>query len=186
MCMRWAGAAIQAHNLASPRLYDGARFPGDRRSRPPRDGPTVSTNLSFPAAGWRRPSCNPPKPPAAPVYLRVVELAGFIRRLRASLQCYNRSEDVAALVSALQTLKARRTGLCPIPGLGRRPVFQDLDESRQPGVGLVPVDHAMVDGQRDIGHRPDQDRVLAVRLRAPRRAFPACRRRGSPPGRRGG
>ena len=47
---------------------------------------------------------------------------------------------------------------------GRRPALQHLDEARQPGVGLVAVDDAMVDGQRDIGHRPDEDRVLPIDL----------------------
>ena len=41
------------------------------------------------------------------------------------------------------------------------PGLDDLDEATQPGVGLVAVDDAVVDGQRDIGHRADKDRVLA-------------------------
>src|SRR5436190_14711085 len=42
------------------------------------------------------------------------------------------------------------------------PILEDFDEAREPRVGLVPIDHAMVDGQRDIGHRQDHDRILAV------------------------
>ena len=42
-----------------------------------------------------------------------------------------------------------------------RPSFEHLDETAQPGVGLMPVDDAMVDGQRHIGHRAHEDRVLA-------------------------
>ena len=45
-----------------------------------------------------------------------------------------------------------------------RPIFEDFDEPRQPRVGLVPVDNAVIDGQRYIGHRQDDDRVLAVGL----------------------
>ena len=45
-----------------------------------------------------------------------------------------------------------------------RPILDDLDEARQPRVGLVPVDDAMVDGQRDIGHWAHDDRVLAADL----------------------
>jgi hypothetical protein len=37
----------------------------------------------------------------------------------------------------------------PVSGLGG-PAFKQRDKARQPGGGLVPVDHAMVDGQRDI------------------------------------
>jgi selenocysteine lyase/cysteine desulfurase len=68
----------------------------------PRDGPTTSANLSFSLPqgvdhyAIRRNLLMRHK-----VYLRVVDLAGFLG-LRASLHCYNRSEDVAALIAALK------------------------------------------------------------------------------------
>src|ERR1043166_5733344 len=40
--------------------------------------------------------------------------------------------------------------------------FDDFHESRQPRVGLVTVDHAVVDGEGHIGHRVDQHRVAAI------------------------
>src|SRR6185312_13114055 len=43
-----------------------------------------------------------------------------------------------------------------------RPAFDDLDEAAEPGVGLVAVDDAVVDGQGHISHRQDDDRVVAV------------------------
>ena len=78
-----------------------------RRYRPspsplPRDSPTISANLSFSLPegtdhyAVRRNLLLKHK-----VYLRVVELSGFIG-LRASLHCYNRSEDIEALIAALQ------------------------------------------------------------------------------------
>src|SRR4029079_3886458 len=45
-----------------------------------------------------------------------------------------------------------------------RPGLDQFDEMREPGVGLVTVDHAVVDRQRHIGHRQDHDRVLPVDL----------------------
>jgi uncharacterized membrane protein YccC len=39
------------------------------------------------------------------------------------------------------------------------PAFQRLDEAGEPGVGLVAVEHAVIDGERDISHRPDEERV---------------------------
>src|SRR6185312_9888666 len=43
-----------------------------------------------------------------------------------------------------------------------RPAFDDFDEAAEPGVGLVAVDDAVVDGQGHISHRQDDDRVVAV------------------------
>ena len=95
-------AAIEAHNL---RLRDelfealgelrGVSIPG------PRAGPTVSANLSFTLPqGADHHAVRRNLLLRHKVYLRVVELAGFLG-LRASLHCYNRSDDVAALVDAL-------------------------------------------------------------------------------------
>src|SRR5687767_1812895 len=50
---------------------------------------------------------------------------------------------------------------CGFATLCRRPLFKDFNEPGQPGVGLVAVDDAVVDGQGDIGHRQDDNRVLA-------------------------
>ena len=96
-------AKIEAHNLALRyELYDalvelpGISIPG------PREGPTTSANLSFTLPdsvdhhAIRRNLLLRHK-----VYLRVAELSGFIG-LRASLHCYNRSEDVDALIHALK------------------------------------------------------------------------------------
>lgn len=97
-------AAIEAHNLAlRSELYDllseipGVVIPS------PRESPTVSANLSFTLPGGadhhaiRRNLLLRHK-----VYLRVAEQAGFIG-LRASMHCYNRTEDLVALVHALKT-----------------------------------------------------------------------------------
>src|SRR5688572_369249 len=46
----------------------------------------------------------------------------------------------------------------------RRPGLQQLDEARQPGVGLVAVHDPVVDSEADIGHRTDLDRVLSASL----------------------
>ena len=97
-------ASIEAHNMLLRReLYDAlAELPGIRIPAP-RDGPTTSANLSFTLPegvdlyAIRRNLLMRHR-----VYLRVVDLAGFIG-LRASLHCYNRSEDVEALISALKT-----------------------------------------------------------------------------------
>ena len=96
-------AAIEAHNLALRcELYDAlAQLPGIAIPSP-RKGPTVSANLSFTLPGGvdhhaiRRNLLLRHK-----IYLRVVEQSGFIG-LRASLHCYNRSEDVVALIDALE------------------------------------------------------------------------------------
>lgn len=96
-------AVIEAHNMALRReLYDAlSELPGVTIPAP-REGPTTSANLSFslPDGGdhyaVRRNLLMRHK-----VYLRVVDLAGFIG-LRASLHCYNRSEDIEALISALK------------------------------------------------------------------------------------
>lgn len=94
--------SIEAHNMSLRReLYDAlAEVPGVTIPAP-REGPTTSANLSFTLPegvdhyAIRRNLLIRHK-----VYLRVVVLAGFIG-LRASLHCYNRSEDVAALITAL-------------------------------------------------------------------------------------
>ena len=96
-------AAIEAHNLALRcELYDAlAQLPGIAIPSA-RKGPTVSANLSFTLPGGvdhhaiRRNLLLRHK-----IYLRVVEQSGFIG-LRASLHCYNRSEDVVALIDALE------------------------------------------------------------------------------------
>jgi selenocysteine lyase/cysteine desulfurase len=96
-------SAIEAHNRALRlELYDAlAELPGIAIPSP-RDGPTTSANLSFTLPGGvdhhaiRRNLLLRHK-----IYLRVVELSGFIG-LRASLHCYNRSENVVALVDALR------------------------------------------------------------------------------------
>ena len=95
--------AIEAHNLAlRTKLYDAlAELPGVHIPSP-RVGPTISANLSFTLPSGtdcyaiRRNLLLRHK-----IYLRVAELSGFIG-LRASLHCYNRSSDVAALVAALK------------------------------------------------------------------------------------
>jgi selenocysteine lyase/cysteine desulfurase len=95
--------AIEAHNLALRReLYDAlAELPGIAIPLA-RDGPTISANLSFTLPeGLDHHAVRRNLLLRYKIYLRVVELAGFIG-LRASLHCYNRSEDVAALVAALK------------------------------------------------------------------------------------
>lgn len=95
--------AIEEHNLALRReLYDAlSELPGII-IQSPRDGPTISANLSFTLPNGadhhaiRRNLLLQHK-----IYLRVVELSGFLG-LRASLHCYNRSDDVAALIGALK------------------------------------------------------------------------------------
>jgi selenocysteine lyase/cysteine desulfurase len=96
-------AKIEAHNLELRReLYDLlVGMPGIVVPSPP-DGPTVSANLSFTLPdgadhhAFRRNLLMRHK-----VYLRVAEQAGFIG-LRASMHCYNRSEDLVTLVEALK------------------------------------------------------------------------------------
>jgi selenocysteine lyase/cysteine desulfurase len=95
--------AIEAHNLALRReLYDAlGALPGIAIPSP-RDGPTVSANLSFTLPeGVDHHAIRRNLLLRHKIYLRVVELAGFIG-LRASLHCYNRSEDVTALIDALR------------------------------------------------------------------------------------
>jgi len=96
-------AAIEAHNMTlRQELNDKlAELPGVTIPAP-REGPTTSANLSFSLPDGvdhyavRRNLLMRHK-----VYLRVVDLAGFLG-LRASLHCYNRSDDVAALIAALK------------------------------------------------------------------------------------
>jgi selenocysteine lyase/cysteine desulfurase len=95
--------SIEAHNMSLRReLYDAlSELPGIV-IQAPREGPTTSANLSFTLTegidhyAIRRNLLMRHK-----VYLRVVDLAGFIG-LRASLHCYNRSEDIYRLVDALR------------------------------------------------------------------------------------
>ena len=95
--------AIEAHNMTlRQELYDAlAKFP-EITIPAPREGPTTSANLSFTLPDGadyyaiRRNLLMRHK-----VYLRVVDLSGFIG-LRASLHCYNRSEDIEALIAALK------------------------------------------------------------------------------------
>ena len=79
-----------------------------------------------------------------------------------------------------------RPALRAAGNLGGGPTLQHFDEARQPGVGLVAVDDPVVDGQRDVGHRQDDDRVVAVDLAHHDALSRACRRRGSRPGPGGG
>jgi selenocysteine lyase/cysteine desulfurase len=95
--------AIEAHNLAlRTELYDAlTKLPGVTIPAP-RDGPTISANLSFTLpAGSDHHAIRRNLLLRHKVYLRVVELSGFLG-LRASLHCYNHSRDVAALVGALK------------------------------------------------------------------------------------
>jgi selenocysteine lyase/cysteine desulfurase len=95
--------SIEAHNMSlREELHDALADLPEIAIPAPRDGPTTSANLSFTLPhdvdhyAIRRNLLLRHK-----VYLRVVELSGFIG-LRASLHCYNRSEDVAALIAALK------------------------------------------------------------------------------------
>jgi cysteine desulfurase/selenocysteine lyase len=95
--------AIAAHNLAlRSELYDAlAELPGIAIPSP-RDGPTISANLSFELpSGADHHAIRRNFLLRHKIYLRVVEMSGFIG-LRASLHCYNRSDDIAALVYALK------------------------------------------------------------------------------------
>lgn len=96
-------ASIERHNMVlRQELHDALTQLPEITVPAPREGPTTSANLSFtlPAdadhQAIRRNLLLRHK-----VYLRVVELSGFIG-LRASLHCYNRSEDIAALIAALK------------------------------------------------------------------------------------
>ena len=96
-------AEIEAHNLALRReLYEllseisGIGIPS------PRDGPTVSANLSFTLPdGADHHAIRRNLLMRHKVYLRVAEQAGFIA-LRASMHCNNRTDDLVALVDALK------------------------------------------------------------------------------------
>lgn len=95
-------ANIEAHNLALRReLYDALlQVPGIVIPTP-RDGPTVSANLSFTLPGGvdhhalRRNLLMRHR-----INLRVVEQSGFLG-LRASMHAYNDSDDVMTLVRAI-------------------------------------------------------------------------------------
>lgn len=95
-------ASIEAHNMSLRReLYDAlAEFPGIEIPAS-REGPTISANLSFTLpAGTDHYAIRRNLLMRHKVYVRAVDLAGFVG-LRASLHCYNRSEDIAALIAAL-------------------------------------------------------------------------------------
>lgn len=95
--------AIEAHNLAlRAELYDAlTELPGVTIPAP-RDGPTISANLSFTLpAGTDHYAIRRNLLLRHKVYVRVVDLSGFLG-LRASLHCYNHSREVAALVDALK------------------------------------------------------------------------------------
>ncbi len=94
---------IEAHNMSlRHELHDALAQLPEITIPAPRHGPTTSANLSFTLPegvdhyAVRRNLLMRHK-----VYLRVVDLAGFIG-LRASLHCYNRLEDVDALITALK------------------------------------------------------------------------------------
>lgn len=96
--------AIEAHNLAlRAELYDAlTELPGVIIPAP-REGPTISANLSFTLpAGTDHYAIRRNLLLRHKVYVRVVDLAGFLG-LRASLHCHNHSRDVAAFVDALKT-----------------------------------------------------------------------------------
>jgi selenocysteine lyase/cysteine desulfurase len=96
-------AEIEAHNLAiRQELYDLlSEIPGIVIPSP-REGPTISANLSFTLPdGADHHAIRRNLLMRHKVYLRVADQAGFVA-LRASLHCYNRSEDVAVLVEALK------------------------------------------------------------------------------------
>jgi selenocysteine lyase/cysteine desulfurase len=95
--------SIEAHNMSlRHELHDALADLPEIAIAAQRDGPTTSANLSFTLPNGvdhyaiRRNLLMRHK-----VYLRVAEMSGFIG-LRASLHCYNRSEDVAALIAALK------------------------------------------------------------------------------------
>ena len=96
-------AEVAAHNLAlRGELYDllsdiaGIAIPS------PREGSTVSANLSFTLPqGVDHHSVRRNLLTRHKVYLRVAEQAGFVG-LRASMHCYNRTDDLVALVEALK------------------------------------------------------------------------------------
>lgn len=98
-----APTSIEAHNMSlRQELYDALAELSGIVIPAPREGPTTSANLSFTLPDGidhyaiRRNLLMRHK-----VYVRVVDLAGFIG-LRASLHCYNRSEDITALIAALK------------------------------------------------------------------------------------
>jgi cysteine desulfurase/selenocysteine lyase len=95
-------AVIEAHNLAlRGELHDALSQMAGITIPSARDGPTVSANLSFTLPdGVDHHAIRRSLVLRHKIYLRVVELSGFIG-LRASLHCYNRSQDIAALTGAL-------------------------------------------------------------------------------------
>ena len=94
---------IEAHNLSlRDELYDALADLPAIAIPAPLEGPTNSANLSFTLpAGVDHHAVRRNLLLRHKIYLRVVELAGFIG-LRASLHCYNRSEDIASLIAALK------------------------------------------------------------------------------------
>ena len=95
--------AIEAHNMSlRDELYDALAALPEIVIPAPREGPTTSANLSFTLpAGVDHYAVRRNLLLRHKVYLRVAELAGFTG-LRASLHCYNRSEDIASLIAALK------------------------------------------------------------------------------------
>jgi cysteine desulfurase/selenocysteine lyase len=96
--------SIEAHNMTlRQELYDALADIPEIRIAAPRQGPTTSANLSFTLPdGVDHHAIRRNLLMRHKVYLRVAELSGFIA-LRASLHCYNRSEDIRALMAALKT-----------------------------------------------------------------------------------
>jgi selenocysteine lyase/cysteine desulfurase len=96
-------ARIETHNLdLRLELYDALVVLPGVTIPSPRQGPTVSANLSFTLPhGADHHAIRRNLLLRHKIYLRVVELSGFIG-LRASLHCYNRSEEVLALAEALK------------------------------------------------------------------------------------
>ena len=96
-------AKVEQHNLAlRGELHDALSGIGGIRIPSPREGPTTSANLSFTLPdGADHHAIRRNLLLRHRIYLRAVELAGFIG-LRASLHCYNRSQDVTALIAALE------------------------------------------------------------------------------------
>lgn len=97
-------SAIEAHNLSLRyELYDALADLPEIVIPAPRKGSTASANLSFTLpTGVDHHAVRRNLLLRHKVYLRVAELSGFIG-LRASLHCYNRSEDIASLIAALKT-----------------------------------------------------------------------------------
>src|SRR6185437_14230378 len=70
----------------------------------------------------------------------------------------------ASSLSGASFMRRQRTSAhCGSKGwLSRWPTFNNFDEAAEPGVRLVTVHHAVVDGQGHIGHRVNEHRVAAV------------------------